>query len=167
MTVNSGGTLAAGASIESLATGALTLNAGSIFAYEMDKSAAAAVRGDLTAVTGNLTLADTNDAILTLSDLGNTGSWSIGDKLTLISYSGAWNLGLFSYNSSILANDSTFMFSGAEWAFKYNDTVAGTNFTADLTGPSYVTLIVVPEPGTFGLMAIFAGAAILRRRLRG
>lgn len=34
-----------------------------------------------------------------------------------------------------------------------------------LTG-TYI-IQVVPEPGTFGLMAVFAGAAILRRRLRG
>ena len=85
VTVYNGGTLSSGAGIESLATGALTLNGGSIFDYGMDNDAPASDAGDLTAVTGGLTLDLANLAVLTLTDEG-AGSWLVGDKLTLISY---------------------------------------------------------------------------------
>jgi fibronectin-binding autotransporter adhesin len=160
VTINSGGTLAAGNSIESLATGALTLNASSTFAYEIDNDAAATVAGDLTAVTGNLTLDLTNAAILTINELG-AGTWLPGEKLTLISYTATWNGGLFNYGGT-LADDSNFMFSGVQWLFNYNDTSEGTNYTADSNG-TFVTMTVVPEPraallGGLGLLML------LRRR---
>ena len=163
VTVQSGGKIAAGNSIESLATGALSLLAGSTFAYEMNNDAAAGVAGDLTAVTGSMTFDVGNAALLTLTELG-TGSWSNGDKLTLLSYSGAWNGGLFNYASSTLADDSTFTFSGMEWAFNYNDTVAGTNYTGDLTGSSFVTMTAVPEPNAAALVGGLGALALLRRR---
>ena len=162
VTVQSGGTIAAGNSIESLATGALTLNGGSTFAYEINNDAAAGVAGDLTAVTGDLTLDLTTAAILTLSDLGS-GVWSIGDKLSLISYTGTWNNGLFTYGST-LADDSNFMFSGMEWTFNYNDSSAGTNYTGDLTGSSFVTMTAIPEPNIAALFGGFGVLALLRRR---
>ena len=163
VTVQSGGKIAAGNSIESLATGALSLLAGSTFAYEMNNDAAAGVAGDLTAVTGSMTFDVGNAALLTLTELG-TGSWSNGDKLTLLSYSGAWNGGLFNYASSTLADDSTFTFSGMDWAFNYNDTVAGTNYTSDLTGSSFVTMTAVPEPNVAALLGGLGVLALLRRR---
>ena len=163
VTVQSGGKIAAGNSIESLATGALSLLAGSTFAYEMNNDAAAGVAGDLTAVTGSMTFDVGNAALLTLTELG-TGSWSNGDKLTLLSYSGAWNGGLFNYASSTLADDSTFTFSGMEWAFNYNDTVAGTNYTGDLTGSSFVTMTAIPEPNAAALVGGLGALALLRRR---
>ena len=163
VTVQSGGKIAAGNSIESLATGALSLLAGSTFAYEMNNDAAAGVAGDLTAITGSMTFDVGNAALLTLTELG-TGSWSNGDKLTLLSYSGAWNGGLFNYASSTLADDSTFTFSGMDWAFNYNDTVAGTNYTGDLTGSSFVTMTAVPEPNVAALLGGLGVLALLRRR---
>ena len=163
VTVQSGGKIAAGNSIESLATGALSLLAGSTFAYEMNNDAAAGVAGDLTAVTGSMTFDVGNAALLTLTELG-TGSWSNGDKLTLLSYSGAWNGGLFNYASSTLADDSTFTFSGMDWAFNYNDAVAGTNYTGDLTGSSFVTMTAVPEPNVAALLGGLGVLALLRRR---
>ena len=163
VTVQSGGTIAAGNSIESLTTGALTLQAGSTFAYEIDNDAAAGVAGDLTAVTGILTLDLGNAALLTLGELGS-GSWTIGEKLTLISYSGAWNGGLFSYSSSTLADDSTINFSSMEWLFNYNDAAAGTNYTGDLAGSSYVTMTAIPEPNAAALVGGFGMLALLRRR---
>jgi fibronectin-binding autotransporter adhesin len=163
VTVQSGGIIAAGNSIESLATGALTLGGGSTFAYEIDKDAAAGVAGDLTAVTGNLTLDVSNLAILTLTELGTAGSWTAGDKLTLISYSGTWNGGLFDYGGT-LADDSTINFSGMDWTFNYNDTAAGTNYTGDLTGSSYVTMTAIPEPNVAALLGGLSVLALLRRR---
>lgn len=163
VTVQGGGTLASGNSIESLATGALTLQALSTFAYELNNDAMAGVAGDLTAVTGNLNIDLTTAAILTLSDLGS-GSWTVGDKLTLISYSGTWNGGLFEYDGSTLADDSNFNFSGMDWTFNYNDTGAGTNYTSDLTGTRFVTMTAVPEPSAAALLGAFGVLALLRRR---
>jgi len=142
------------------------LEAGSTFAYEINNDAAAGVAGDLTAVTGSLTLDSGNLSLLTLAELG-TGSWSIGDKLTLISYSGAWNGGLFSYSSSTLADDSTINFSSMEWLFNYNDTAAGTNYTGDLTGTRYVTMTAIPEPNVAALLGGLGTLLLLRRRRNG
>ncbi len=163
VTVQGGGTLATGNSIESLATGNLSLLANSILAYEANNDALAGVAGDLTAVTGGLTLDVSNLAKLTIMELGS-GSWSAGEKLTLISYSGAWNGGLFNYSGSTLADDSTFGFSGSQWNFNYNDTVAGTNYTSDLTGSSFVTMTIVPEPNVATLLGGLGVLLILRRR---
>jgi len=167
VTVNAGGILASGNSIESLGMGTLSLANGSFFQYEIDRSAELGVDGDLTAITGNLNI--TNGAILTISDLGLTGSWDLGTKLTLMSYSGSWNGGLFTYDSQTLNNGDSFNFAGAMWEFLYNDTVAGSNFTSDLTwdgtgsGGGFVTMTVIPEPaaaflGSLGLLFL------LRRR---
>jgi fibronectin-binding autotransporter adhesin len=162
VTVQGGGTLATGNSIESLTTGALSLQALSTFAYEINNDAAAIVAGDLTAVTGNLTLDLGNTAILTLTDLGS-GSWSAGEKLTLISYSGTWNGGLFNYGGT-LADDSTINFSGMQWMFNYNDGAAGTNYTGDLTGSNFVTMTAVPEPNVVALLGGLGTLLLLRRR---
>lgn len=162
VTVLGGGTLAAGNSIESLATGALTLEALANFEYEINSDAAPGVAGDLTSVTGNLAIDMGNAAILTLGELGS-GSWSIGEKLTLISYSGLWNGGLFRYNGSTLADDSVITFSGMDWLFNYNDTAAGTNYTSDLTGTRFMTMTAIPEPSA-ALLGGFGLLAFLRRR---
>ncbi len=161
VTIQSGGFLSTGNSIESLTiTGNLTQNAGSTFAYEINNDAALAVAGDLTAVSGNVTL--DSGAVLTLTELG-IGSWGVGEKLTLLSYSGALS-GLFTYNSATLADDSTFDFSGATWQFNYNDTVAGSNYTGDLLGSNFVTMTVIPEPKAALLGAL--GILLLLRRRR-
>lgn len=160
LTVQGGGTLASGNSIESLATGSLSLESLSTFAYEMNKDASATVAGDLTAVTGTLDIA--SGAILTLSELGS-GVWAEDEKLTLISYSGAWDNGLFTYLGSPLADDSTISFSGIDWIFNYNDTVAGSNYTGDLTSPGFVTMTAIPEPGA-ALLGSLGLLALLRRR---
>lgn len=161
VTTQGGGTLATGNSIESLAiTGNLTQNAASTFAFEMNNNVALSAAGDLTAVNGNLTL--DGGALLTLTELGS-GAWGVGEKLTLLSYSGSLS-GLFTYNSITLADDSTFVFSGATWQFNYNDNVAGNNYTGDLLGSNYVTMTVIPEPKAALLGAI--GVLLLLRRRR-
>ncbi len=162
VTIQGNGTLASGNSIESLGTGALTFDANSTLVYEMNNNAAAGVAGDLTYATGNLTLALTNNSILTLSELG-AGSWSNGDKLTLISYTGSWNGGLFDYLGTDVTDDSQITFSGSIWLFNYNDTVEGTNYTTDSIG-NFVTMTVIPEPSSALLSAI--GLLFLLRRRR-
>lgn len=164
VTIENGGTIAAGNSIESLKTGALTLNAGSTFSYEINKDAADNVAGDLTAVTGNLSIDLTNSAILSLAELGTgNGIWNLGNKLTLLSYSGTWNGGRFSYGGNTLADDSTITFSGMDWLFNYNDTAAGSNYTSDLTGSSFVTITAVPETSAT-LLSVLGLLALIRRR---
>lgn len=163
VTVKEGGTLASGNSIESLATGALTLEALSTFAYELNNDTSAAEAGDLTAVTGNLTFDLGNAALLTLAELG-AGSWTVGEKLTLISYTGTWNGGLFDYNGSTLADDSNFNFSGIDWTFNYNDEFKGTNYADEATGTRFVTMTAIPEPSAAALLGAFGVLALVRRR---
>lgn len=171
VTIQSGGTIAAGNSIESLTTGSLSMQAASTFAYEIDKDAVSTIAGDLTAVTGVLTLDLANTAILTLNELGTTGVWTAGEKLTLLSYSGGWNGGLFKYLGGTLNDDSTFTYSGTQWMFNYNDITAGTNYTGDLTNggvgvPSYVTMTAVPESSA-ALLGGLGMLILLRRRRNG
>jgi autotransporter-associated beta strand protein len=161
VTIQGNGTLASGETIESLGTAALTFEANSTLAYQLNNDAAAGVAGDLTFVSGNLTLALTNNSILTLTELG-AGSWSNGEKLTLISYTGSWNGGLFDYLGTDITDDSQITFSGATWQFNYNDTVEGTNYISDSTG-SYVTMTVIPEPRA-ALLGCLGALLLLRRR---
>jgi fibronectin-binding autotransporter adhesin len=173
VTINSGGTLASGTSIESLAVdGDLSFTTASSFEYELDKDVAATVAGDLTAATGSLSLAGT--VTLNLIESG-VGSWELGtplgdpfgspaaDKLTLISYNGTWNGGLFTYLGNLVADDSSIVLNGQKWFFNYNDTAAGTNYTGDLGAATRFVTMTVPEPraallGGLGLLAL------LRRR---
>lgn len=159
--INVTGTLSPGASIESLGTGALSFDAGSALSYELNSSA---ISGDLVYSTGALNL--TGLVTLNLSDMA-PGTLSLGSKLTLVSYGGAWNNGLFTYLSNSLADDSTFTLGANQWIFNYNDTAGGTNFTSDQTGATgFVTMTVVPEPSATllgGLGALF----LLRRRRNG
>jgi autotransporter-associated beta strand protein len=166
LSVSSGATLAPGASIQSLGSGAVSLASGATYAYEMNNDASAATAGDLLAVTGNLTI--NSGSILTLADLGG-GAWADGEKLTLISYTGSWNGGLFNYLGSSLADDSTFNFGGISWLFNYNDTIAGANFLSEADG-SFVTMTAgitaVPEPSAiiFGIVGSLSAAQLMRKR---
>lgn len=150
-----------------MATGTLTLDAGSTFEYELDKDALPTVAGDLTAVTGNLVLDTGNLSILNLVELGS-GSWSIdpSDKLTLISYTGSWNGGLFRLGSGgpTILDDTMINFNGTDWLFDYNDDTAGTNYSGDTTGAvSFVTMTAVPEP-SISLLGGLGVLLLLRRR---
>jgi autotransporter-associated beta strand protein len=172
VTINSGGTLDSGTSIESLATGALSFTNLATFQYELDKDALATVAGDLTAVTGNLSLSDT--VTLSLVESGS-GAWELGtplgdplgspaaDKLTLIGYTGSWNGGLFTYLGSPVLDDSAITLNGQEWLFNYNDTLPGTNFTGDLLGGMTYVTMTVPEPSA-ALLGGLGLLALLRRR---
>ena len=174
VSVLSGGTLAAGNSIESLGIVGNYSSAGGTFAYELDNDAAASAAGDLTAVTGDLTF--TGTVTLTLTELGS-GSWELGnpfgdaltgspnaDKLTLISYGGTWNGGLFTYLGNLVQDDSAIMLNGQQWWFNYNDTNSGTNFIGDLGGATSFVTMTVPEPNVAALIGGMGVLALLRRR---
>jgi len=159
-------------SVEAPGTGALGFATGSTLEYELDKDVAATVAGDLTAVTGNLSLAGT--VTLNLLETG-IGTWELGtplgdpfgspaaDKLTLISYTGTWNGGLFTYLGNTVPDDSPIVLNGQQWWFNYNDTDAGTNFAGDLGGAKSFLPMTVPVPGT-ALLGALGMMALLRRR---
>jgi hypothetical protein len=128
--------------VTALTVAGMFFTTSSTFAASRTWDTSSGDRATITAVTGKLTLDLGNSAILTLSELG-TGSWSVGDKLTRISYSGTWNGSLFNLGST-LADDSTITFSGIDWLFNDNDNAAGMNYTGDVTGSSFVTMTANP-----------------------
>ena len=159
-TVGVSGTLSPGASIESLATGALTMNSGSTFVYEAtDNSATGA---DVVVVSGALSL--TNVILdLTGADL-DANTWVAGDKLTLISYAGTGITGGFTGYT----DDTEYFFGINGWTIDYNDTSEGNNFASETSGPNYVTLelTTIPEPGVLALVGLAGLMFIPARRKR-
>jgi autotransporter-associated beta strand protein len=172
--VQNGGAFAPGTSIESLGAGGLDLQAGSLLDYEINRDAAPAAAGDL-AYLGAGSIAIANGARLAITDLGSTGTWTPGTRLTLVAYTSAtaWSGGLFDYYVGDtlaipgLANGGTISgLGGLDWIFRYDDTTAGDNFTSDLGAENrFMTLEAIPEPGTAALAAL-AGLALLARRRR-
>ncbi|MEX1049347.1 MAG: autotransporter-associated beta strand repeat-containing protein [Akkermansiaceae bacterium] len=163
VSVANSATLSAGASIESLRTGALTMDSGSIFAFEAADNTTTGA--DLVAVNGSLSLTGVTLSfdLVTLAALQG-GSWSVGNKLTLLSYldggSGITS-GFTGYS-----DDTGYFFGANEWRFNYNDTVAGNNYGTDAISNSqnhFVTMTLVPEPGA-ALLGSLGMLALLRRR---
>ena len=160
------GVLAPGASIESLATGALTFNGGSSFAYEMNSGAVGALAGDLQQVFGNLALSGTVN--LGLTDIAGTpGAFAAGTTLSLINYAGTWNGGFFTYETNELTNGEVFSAGPNQWRINYDATRGGLNFASEYTSGHFVTLTAVPEPGPWlALGCLLGSGALLRRRNR-
>jgi autotransporter-associated beta strand protein len=152
VTVN--GTIAPGDNaIDSLATGALNLNSDSTFKYELDTLSLA---GDLLNVNGDLAI---NNANISFDEL-LSGTLGVGSKLTLLSYSGTWNLGTFNG----YGNNSLFTIGTNVWRIKYADTSAGIN--GGMYG-KFVTITAVPEPTSIamvGVVAVAGGVHWIRRR---
>jgi autotransporter-associated beta strand protein len=170
--VLAGGTLSPGNSIQSLAVGATTFSGSSTFEYEYDSTdpASLAAAADLLVVNGNLTI--NAGAILTLTDLAGSPNPFVNYTTTfaLISYSGAWNNGLFTYNGNELADGDWFLVGSQEWQIDYNRMLSTglANFTGDyLTGGSFVAITAVPEPSTWAMaLAGLAGSFLVMRRRR-
>jgi autotransporter-associated beta strand protein len=155
--VSVNGTLAPGASIESLESGALTMASGSTFQYEtLDNTATGA---DLMKVNGALSLTGVN-LDLSLANL-NAGTWALGDKLTLIAYAGtAITSGFTGY-----ADDTIYTFGANQWFFNYNDTTPGTNYATQAAGsPNFVTITAIPEPSA--LLTVVLSSLLLNVRRR-
>lgn len=166
VSVNAGGTLSPGASIETLGSGSLTFNSGSTFEYEADSGVATSVGADLQKVSGGLDLNGT--VTLTLADLNLTPvAFGIGTTFTLINYTGAWNNGLFTYNSNVVADGGTFTDGLNLWEIDYNATSGGLNFSGEYVTGNFVNITtVVPEPTTALLLAAGGLVTMVFRRRR-
>ncbi|MEI6656682.1 MAG: autotransporter-associated beta strand repeat-containing protein, partial [Verrucomicrobiota bacterium] len=129
--LNVSGVLAPGSSIGVLTSATLTLANNSTYQYQVNSSIAPALGADLHIVNGALALGGT--VTLSLTDLG-VGTFASGTVFSLFNYSGGWNNGIFTYNSSTLNDDSTFSFSGKAWTIDYNATTKGTNVAGTEAG---------------------------------
>lgn len=162
VTVAGAATLSPGASIESLDVASLSMASTSVFAYEVANNTSTGA--DLLASRGTLSLTGVTLSLdpATLAALG-AGGWSIGNKLTLISYLGADITSGFTGRT----DDTDYTFGANMWRFNYNDTVAGGNYGADAIAGGqnrFVTLTVVPEPNVAALLGAFGALFLLRRR---
>lgn len=156
--VNVTGVLSPGASVESLSTGALTMNAGSTFLYEASDNSSTGA--DLLVANGGLSLTGVT-LDLAGANLG-LNSWELGDKLTLISYTGS----AISSGFTGFDDDSVYIFGANQWLFDYNDTLPGDNFLGEANGSFFVTMTAVPEPSA-ALLGGLGMLALLRRRRIG
>jgi autotransporter-associated beta strand protein len=164
--VLAGGTLAPGSSIASLGGGAISLATAATLAAEIDSSAPRAAGADLVYSSGDFTVA--SGAVLSLVELGSPGGWTLGEKLTLVSYTGTWNGGLLSFGGSPLGNGDSFSLSGSQWQIIYDDVQKGSNYPTDAAG-TYLTITVIPEPSVgvvFGLVLVAGWAVRCRPRRR-
>lgn len=166
VTVQAGGILAPGASIESLATGSLSLLDGAVLAAELDSAAALPTAADLLRITGDLSLAGA--VTLDLVDLAaNPLPFGGGTALSLINYSGSWNGGLFTLEGQSLADGGSFSLGGQTWIIDYDAGSGGVNFAAEyLPEGSFVNIVAVPEPATIMLVMAAAGYAFVLRPRR-
>lgn len=158
VTVNAGGTVSPGASIGTLQTGALTLNANSVFSLEVNSTA---LTTDLATVT-SLTLDAGNTAVLNISDLAPSNL--VSGAFVFLDYS-SWNGGLFTVGGNIIddydpinnAASASFLVGGNSYAIDYN-----------YDGGTAAALVVVPEPGAvlslLGGLSVLAAARRPRRR---
>ncbi len=129
VTVESGGTLAPGASIESLGTGALNLNSGSSLSIEINTSGTPAA--DSVLVTGNATLAGD----LYVTDIAvSPVALAAGTKLTLMTYTGTLT-GTFTGK----AEGSSFTVGSNTFTIRYNDAKKVTLEAAGSGGSPYAS----------------------------
>ena len=138
--LNVSGTLSPGASsIGTLTSGALSFANNSTYQYQVNSSVATSAGADLHIVNGALSLG--GSVTLNLSDLG-VGTFAPGTVFSLFNYStGLWNSGLLTYNSTVLAEDSTFNFAGKTWTIDYDATAKGANVAAAQAG-NYVNISI-------------------------
>ena len=122
------------------------LTIGGTYSYELVGGTSSA---DLGNVTGNLTLGGTLDIV-------QLGTYTIGDKFTLLSYGGSLT-GIFTG----LVNKAIFITAGNFWMINYNDTTAGLNGG---TQAKFITITAIPEPSAAALLGLGIVVLLTRRR---
>jgi len=148
--LNVTGVLSPGASIGTLASGALSFLSGSTYQYQINSDVATSAGADLQIVTGALSLAGTVN--LSLSNLG-VASIAPGTVFSLFNYNtGSWNSGVFSRNASTLGEDATFSFAGRSWTIDYDATTKGANVAAAQAG-SYVNITAAAFTAPYDIWA--------------
>lgn len=151
------GVLAPGAGIESLTTGAATMNNLSTLAIQLDSSVGLGVGSDLLA-SSTLSL---TGVTLSLADIATTATaFTNGTTFTIANYGGT----ALTDGFTGLADDTTFTAGLNTWMIDYNATSGGSNFTGDQTFGNFINLTVVPEPASALLGAM--GILIMLRRRR-
>ncbi len=135
------GTLAPGAGIESLLTGAVSLRDGATLAVELDSSAAKEEGADLLVIDGDLALAGTVN--LALTDVAASAE-PRERTITLINYTGTWNGGKLTYGGVELNEGDVIKDDGNAWQIDYDATTGGENYPGDQVGGSFVNLESVP-----------------------
>ena len=175
VTVNSGGILAPGASIACLTSGALILNAGSTFAFEMN-STLAAYAADLQVVNGFLTLDNSlgSKVYLTVADLaGVPGAFAPTTTLSLINYAGIFSGGFFTYvdassHETSLPEGAQFTLGANTWKITYTASAGGLNAPGSDTGHfiNLTNLTAIPEPGSLLALGGLLGVGLCLRRRR-
>ena len=149
VSVQSGGTLAPGSSIESLVVADATFSDGATLAIELDSSAAAATAADLLVINSGLTggvgaLSLSGTVTLAVSDLASSPvALARGTTYTLIDYNGTWNNGSFTVGGDPLLDGDTFDVGPNAWRIDYDATSPGANFTGDHIGGTFVNITVV------------------------
>ncbi|MFT3788659.1 MAG: autotransporter-associated beta strand repeat-containing protein [Tepidisphaeraceae bacterium] len=143
------GVVAPGGSIGTLSvTGDVDFNAGSTYLAELDTST---LTSDVLSITGNFNVSGAS--ALSLTDVAAMpATLNVGDRLTLLTYTGTWNGGTFSG----LSNGGTFTLGSNLYTIAYNDSVAGVPAVT-------LTATAVPEPmSALGVIAL--GSIVLMRR---
>ena len=155
--VNNGGTFSPGANgIGTLSTGTVTFGAGSILKFEIDTAVPSL---DFLSITGDLNIV--SGAILNASDLGSVEFEEGTQVPAFLTYSGAWNGGIFKIMEGAtlrdLGDEGIFTMGLNEYQISYNGFDGVSN---------EVTLTVVPEPGTAAFLLGGLGLLLGARRRR-
>jgi hypothetical protein len=171
VTVAVGGTLAPGASIESLDMGSLDLQAGSTFDWEYSSGGglpvdnAVVIGADVANVAGALSISTA--ALLSGVDLG-TSALAHGTRLTFISYGGSLATGPGFGHFAGVPEGWSIVLGGQSFRVNYDDTPVGTVNELSAAYGNAVVLTAVPEASSIvvlGLAGAFAmGAAWFGKR---
>jgi autotransporter-associated beta strand protein len=160
-TVSVSGKIAAGNSIGTLSTGALTLTSTGTLDNELGRSGVTPV-SDLVVVTGSVTL----DNNLQLTLYGGLNNPVENDLFFLINNDGADAIsGVFTKLNTVtttLTQGSQFTWNSQQWKISYTADYAGQTFT----GGNDLALQVVPEPSTWLLLGLGLTTMIVFRHRR-
>jgi autotransporter-associated beta strand protein len=130
------------------------LTIGGTYSFEVVSGSSFA---DLGNVTGNLTLGG-------ILDLVQLGTFTQGERFTLLSYSGTL-AGIFTDTSfNAIPDDSLFTAAGGIWQINYHDTVPGLNGGTQQNLITITAITAVPEPTAAVLLGLAVMGLLARNR---